>query len=48
VFSVVPSGTVFRLSGRILHISFLDQKGVIIPAPSEKWETRSKSLSLYE
>lgn len=38
---VVPSGTVFRLSGRILHISFLDQKGVLIPSPSEKWETKS-------
>ena len=41
VFLVVPSGTVFRLSGRMLHISFLDQKGVLIPSPSEKWETRS-------
>lgn len=40
-FLVVPSGTVFRLSGRILHISFLDQKGLIIPAPSEKWDTKS-------
>lgn len=38
---VVPSGTVFRLSGRMLHISFLDQKGVLIPSPSEKWETKS-------
>lgn len=47
---VVPSGTVFRLSGRMLHISFLDQKGLIIPSPSEKWETRStlkKCVSLF-
>ncbi|CAF3672239.1 unnamed protein product [Rotaria sordida] len=38
--SVVPSGTVFRLSGRLLHISFLDQKGILIPSPSEKWDTK--------
>ncbi|UJR25564.1 hypothetical protein I4U23_006909 [Adineta vaga] len=38
--SVVPSGTVFRLTGRILHISFLDHKGAIIPTPSEKWEAK--------
>ncbi|CAF5125615.1 unnamed protein product, partial [Rotaria magnacalcarata] len=38
--SVVPSGGVFRLSGRLLHISFLDQKGAIIQAPSEKWDTK--------
>ncbi|CAF0752875.1 unnamed protein product [Adineta steineri] len=38
--SVVPSGTVFRLTGRILHISFLDHKGLIIPSPSEKWESK--------
>ncbi|CAF1670157.1 unnamed protein product, partial [Adineta ricciae] len=38
--SVVPSGSVFRLAGRILHISFLDHKGAILPTPSEKWETK--------
>ncbi|CAF1035478.1 unnamed protein product [Rotaria sp. Silwood1] len=38
--SVVPSGSVFRLNGRLLHISFLDHKGVIIPPPSEKWDTK--------
>jgi hypothetical protein len=41
-FSVVPSGSVFRLCGRLLHISFLDHKGAIIPPPSEKWDTKSK------
>jgi len=44
---VVPSGTVFRLSGRILHISFLDQKGLIIPAPSEKWDIKSLSSLFF-
>lgn len=39
---VVPSGTVFRLTGRILHISFLDHKGAIIPTPSERWDMRSE------
>jgi hypothetical protein len=43
ISSVVPSGSVFRLCGRILHISFLDHKGVIIPSPSEKWDTKSKN-----
>jgi syntaxin-binding protein 5 len=43
--SVVPSGTVFRLSGRILHISFLDQKGAMIPSPSEKWDTRKSKAN---
>ena len=43
-FSVVPSGSVFRLCGRILHISFLDHKGAMIPPPSEKWDTKSKEL----
>ncbi|UJR23337.1 hypothetical protein I4U23_026351 [Adineta vaga] len=38
--SVVPSGSVFRLCGRLLHISFLDQKGMIIACPSEKWDTK--------
>ena len=38
---VVPSGSVFRLAGRILNISFLDHKGAILPTPSEKWETKS-------
>ena len=42
---VVPSGSVFRLCGRILHISFLDHKGVILPAPSEKWDTKSNWFS---
>ncbi len=43
-YLVVPSGSVFRLCGRILHISFLDHKGIMIPSPSEKWDTKSKSL----
>ncbi|CAF3541913.1 unnamed protein product [Rotaria sordida] len=43
--SVVPSGTVFRLSGRLLHISFLDQKGILIPSPSEKWDTKKTKTS---
>ncbi|CAF4274334.1 unnamed protein product [Rotaria socialis] len=38
--SVVPSGSVFRMCGRLLHISFLDHKGVLIPSPSEKWDAR--------
>ncbi|CAF3572963.1 unnamed protein product [Rotaria sordida] len=38
--SVVPSGSVFRLFGRLLHLSFLDNKGVPIPPPSEKWDTK--------
>ncbi|CAF3849723.1 unnamed protein product [Rotaria magnacalcarata] len=38
--SVVPSGSVFRMCGRLLHISFLDHKGVPIPSPSEKWDAR--------
>ncbi|CAF4065954.1 unnamed protein product [Rotaria sp. Silwood2] len=38
--SVVPSGSVFRLCGRLLHVSFLDHKGVIIAPPSEKWDTK--------
>ena len=42
---VVPSGSVFRLSGRLLHISFLDQKGIIIPTPSEKWDAKSEYYS---
>jgi hypothetical protein len=41
IFLVVPSGSVFRLCGRLLHISFLDHKGVIIEEPSEKWDTKS-------
>jgi hypothetical protein len=41
-FSVVPSGSVFRLCGRLLHISFLDHKGTIILLPSEKWDTKSR------
>jgi hypothetical protein len=41
MFLVVPSGSVFRLCGRLLHISFLDHKGVIITQPSEKWDTKS-------
>ena len=40
-FLVVPSGSTFRLIGRLLHISFLDQKGVLTLAPSEKWDTNS-------
>ena len=38
---VVPSGSVFRLCGRLLHISFLDHKGMILSPPSEKWDTKS-------
>ncbi|CAF1230907.1 unnamed protein product [Adineta steineri] len=38
--SVVPSGSVFRLCGRLLHISFLDYKGSTIASPSEKWDTK--------
>jgi hypothetical protein len=43
--SVVPSGSVFRLCGRLLHISFLDHKGAIIPPPSEKWDTKKPKTS---
>ena len=41
---VLPSGSLFRLTGRLLHISFLDQKGAILAAPSEKWDTKSRWL----
>jgi len=43
--SVVPSGTVFRLTGRLLHISFLDLKGTILPTPSEKWDTKKSKTN---
>ncbi len=46
-FSVVPSGSVFRLCGRLLHISFLDHKGAIILPPSEKWDTKSKETFFF-
>ena len=46
IFLVVPSGSVFRLCGRLLHMSFLDHKGVILPVPSEKWDTKSNPICL--
>ena len=46
IFLVVPSGSVFRLCGRLLHISFLDHKGNMISPPSEKWDTKSEYLFL--
>ncbi|XP_056015679.1 syntaxin-binding protein 5-like isoform X9 [Ostrea edulis] len=34
---VSPSGTMFRLKGAILTMSFLDCNGVLIPSVSEQW-----------
>ncbi|XP_013422005.1 syntaxin-binding protein 5 [Lingula anatina] len=34
---VSPSGTIFRLKGAILAMSFLDCNGILIPAVSEQW-----------
>ncbi|XP_071113154.1 syntaxin-binding protein 5-like isoform X4 [Haliotis cracherodii] len=35
---VSPSGTIFRLKGAILAMSFLDCNGVLIPSVSETWK----------
>ncbi|ESN90884.1 hypothetical protein HELRODRAFT_90752, partial [Helobdella robusta] len=35
---ISPSGTIFRLKGSILAISFLDSNGSLIPAASESWK----------
>nr|XP_022292231.1 syntaxin-binding protein 5-like isoform X2 [Crassostrea virginica] len=37
---VSPSGTMFRLKGAILTMSFLDCNGVLIPSVSEQWRDR--------
>ncbi|ESO87245.1 hypothetical protein LOTGIDRAFT_154747 [Lottia gigantea] len=38
---VSPSGTIFRLKGAILAMSFLDCNGVLIPSQSEQWKETS-------
>lgn len=32
------TGTIFRLQGAILTMSFLDSQGLIIPSVSEQWK----------
>ncbi|XP_052832428.1 syntaxin-binding protein 5 isoform X4 [Octopus bimaculoides] len=39
---VSPSGTIFRLKGAILTMSFLDCNGVLVPDASVQWEDKSK------
>lgn len=39
---VSPSGTIFRLKGAILTMSFLDCNGVLVPDASKQWEDKSK------
>lgn len=39
---VSPSGTIFRLKGSILAMSFLDCNGVLIPTMSEQWKDLMK------
>ena len=38
--SVLLTGTMFRLKGAILTMSFLDCNGVLIPSVSEQWRDR--------
>ncbi|KAK3089384.1 hypothetical protein FSP39_003169 [Pinctada imbricata] len=38
---VSPSGTIFRLKGAILTMSFLDCNGVLIPTVSDQWRDTS-------
>ncbi|GAB6032518.1 Syntaxin-binding protein 5 [Chamberlinius hualienensis] len=39
---VSPSGTIFRLKGAILAISFLDSSGSLMHSPSDSWRDFSK------
>lgn len=35
-------GTIFRLKGSVIMISFLDSNGVLIPSPGDQWRDRSR------
>jgi syntaxin-binding protein 5 len=39
---VSPSGTIFRLKGSILAMSFLDCNGILIPAVADQWKETAK------
>lgn len=37
------AGTVFRLKGPVMHLSFVDLNGVMIPPIAEPWKDTSRS-----
>ncbi|XP_064627191.1 syntaxin-binding protein 5-like isoform X7 [Lineus longissimus] len=42
--TATPSGTIFRLKGTILAMSFLDCNGILIPAISEQWKDFAREM----
>ncbi|XP_068228736.1 syntaxin-binding protein 5 isoform X3 [Palaemon carinicauda] len=44
--TVVPSGTIFRLKGSVLAMSFLDCNGALIPYQYESWRDANKEKKL--
>ncbi|CAL8108438.1 unnamed protein product [Calicophoron daubneyi] len=38
VTPIIPTGSIYRLHGEILHIGFLDLTGDLLSSPSERWE----------
>ncbi|XP_066952270.1 syntaxin-binding protein 5 isoform X2 [Macrobrachium rosenbergii] len=44
--TVIPSGTIFRLKGSVLAMSFLDCNGALIPYQYESWRDANKEKKL--
>jgi len=42
-YCVSGVGTVFRLKGAVLHLSFIDVNGMLIPPVAEPWKDASRS-----
>ena len=43
--STAVVGTIFRLRGAIVALSFLDWNGILIPAEAEQWKDQSRDES---
>jgi len=40
---VLSAGTIFRLKGSIVHVSFVDLSGMLIPPVAEPWKDASRA-----
>ena len=41
----VITGTIFRLKGAIMNMSFLDCNGILIPAVADQWQEGGRDIT---